>query len=128
MQSWKDIERYEHFKRVLCTELYILYGQYIQEDIKELMKLKRKLMTKPVTEGDITQDMINTAKDFPFEDLYPFKRGMALCPFHPDSKPSMSLKNNRVRCWSCMDKSMDTIEFSMKLNSITFPEAVRRLQ
>jgi DNA primase len=52
---------------------------------------------------------------------------MALCPFHPDSKPSMSLKDNRVRCWSCMEKSMDTIEFMRKLEGLSFKEAVRRL-
>jgi len=126
MQTWQDMAKYEQFKQAGCTELYILFGQYIQEDIQKLLKLKRKLMTKQMT-GEITQDMINKAKDYPFEELYPFKRNMALCPFHPDSKPSMALKNNRVKCWSC-DKSWDTIAFIQELEGITFQEAIKRLQ
>ena len=52
IQAWHDIERYEHFKSVNCTELYLLYGQYIKEDVGKLMKLKRKLMTNPMTNNE----------------------------------------------------------------------------
>ena len=129
VQTWHDMAMYEYFKQVECTEMFLIYGDRIKTDLKGLMKIKGEFVAMNTNrKSDITPEMIAKAKEYPFEDLYSFKRNMALCPFHPDSKPSMSLKNNRVRCWSCMDKYMDTIEFTMKLLGLTFPEAVRRLQ
>jgi hypothetical protein len=77
--------------------------------------------------GDITNDMIRRAKDFPFSELIELKRNMAPCPFHQETKPSFSVHNNRGRCFGCQWKG-DTIEFVMKRDSLTFPEAVKRLQ
>lgn len=129
IETWKDIAKYEHFKQFDCKEMYLIYGSYIQLDIKKLLQIKGEFVSMNTgKQSDITPDMIARAKEYPFEELYPFKRGYALCPFHPDSKPSMALKNNRVRCYSCMDKSLDTIDFMQKLHGLTFQEAVRRLQ
>lgn len=125
---WEALDKYEHFKDVDCVELRIIWGERVLNHLENIKKQWRKMLAIKHDKSTITQDMIQTAKDYPFEELYPFKRGYALCPFHPDSKPSMSLKNNKVRCWSCMDKNMDTIEFLMKLQGLTFQEAVRRLQ
>lgn len=74
----------------------------------------------------ITDDMIQQAKAYPFEELLEFKRGYTKCPFHDDRTPSMSLKNNRIRCFSC-NKTWDTIAYVMDKEGLTFPEAVRRL-
>jgi len=121
--------KYEYFKDNNVTALFIIYGAKVQDNIKQLLKIKGEFVAMNTnTQSDITPDMIARAKEHPMEELYPFKRGYALCPFHPDSKPSMSLKDNKVRCWSCMEKSMDTIEFVQKLHGLTFPEAIRRLQ
>jgi hypothetical protein len=109
------------------TEMRLLVGERITQGVRELVKLHRKIRSIQEATGDITFEMIQAAKDYPFEELYPFKRGMARCPFHYDKTPSMSLKDNRVRCWSCMEKSMDTIEFTRKLEGLSFKEAVRRL-
>ena len=75
----------------------------------------------------ISKEMIQAAQDYPFEELHEFKRNFALCPFHEDKTPSMSLKNNRAKCWSC-NKSWDTIQFVMDKDGMTFKEAVLRLQ
>jgi hypothetical protein len=78
--------------------------------------------------SDITNEMIRRAKDFPFESLMEFKNKMAFCPFHEDKKhPSMSLRANKVHCFSC-NQTWDTIDFLIKKEGLTFPEAVKRLQ
>ena len=79
-------------------------------------------------EPEITSAMIERAKEYPFEQLMQFTRNMCRCPFHDDKTPSMSLKNNRVRCWGSCGKSWDTIQFVMEKENVSFKEAVRRLQ
>lgn len=121
--------KYEYFKDNGVTALFILYGEKVQKNIKELMKIKGEFVSMNTnTQSDITPDMIARAKDYPFEELYPFKRTMALCPFHADKGASMKLyPDNHVHCFSC-HKSWDTIDFIKEMEGITFPEAIRRLQ
>lgn len=122
--------KYEHFKKIDCPEMKFYAGDNIKtldKKVKSILRMINSLEGNGM-KGDITEEMIQKAKEYPFEDLYPFKRNMALCPFHPDRNPSMSLNNNRVRCWSCMDRSLDTIGFLMKKDNLSFQEAVRRLQ
>ena len=71
---------------------------------------------------------IERAKEYPIERLLPnqVRRGMTLCPFHEDRHPSMSIKNNRVRCFSC-NKTWDTIALVMELRGYEFIEAVKYL-
>lgn len=67
------------------------------------------------------------AKEVPFESLYQFSRGSALCPFHADTNPSLSLMpGNRVWCHSC-HRGWDTISFTMEYNNVGFNEAVNQL-
>ena len=75
----------------------------------------------------ILKALIEQARRYPFEELHEFRRNAALCPFHDDKHPSMSLKNNYVRCWSCGWKG-DTITFLMEKEGLSFPDAVKRLQ
>lgn len=130
IDTWALMAKYEIFEQCEQTELMILYGEKIQENLSRLCKLQGKVIAlrKPNTNG-ITDEMIQNAKDYPFMDLYQFKHGSCVCPFHADKDPSMKLyKNtNTVHCFSC-NKSWDTIAFIQELEGITFPEAVRRLQ
>ena len=128
LETWADMAKYEHFKMYNATEMYLIYGSYIQLDIKKLLQIKGEFVAMNTNkQSDITMDMIQRAKEYPFEELYPFKRTMAYCPFHADKDASMKLyPNNRVHCFSC-HKSWDTISFIQELNGLTFPEAIRRL-
>ena len=53
-------------------------------------------------------------------------RGKALCPFHDDSRPSLSFsrKTNRFRCWAC-GATGDVIDLTMQVLHLDFPSAVR---
>jgi hypothetical protein len=75
----------------------------------------------------VSSDEIRQAKEYPFENLHEFTRGMAFCPFHDNVKtPAMSLKNNKVHCFVC-DITVDTIDFVMKKDGLSFAQAVRKL-
>jgi archaellum biogenesis ATPase FlaH len=55
-------------------------------------------------------------------------QGMALCPFHQDSKPSLSVdtQTGLFHCFGCEAKG-DPIDFFMKRFNLSFPEAVRQI-
>ncbi len=66
------------------------------------------------------------AREYPIESLIEVKRGMALCPFHDDHHPSMSIKNNRARCFAC-GWTGDSIAVYQKLHGASFIETVKAL-
>ena len=92
----------------------------------ELRYLKNSMDGRVLNNNGVTQDMIEQARSHPLEDLVDLTRGKALCPFHDDHHPSMSIKNNRYRCWACGENG-DVIDFVMKRDGLAFHEAVRRL-
>lgn len=51
-----------------------------------------------------------------------------LCPFHDDRSPSLSIEEGKHwwRCWACGEHG-DAATLLMKIDNLTFPEAVRRI-
>jgi hypothetical protein len=74
----------------------------------------------------ISDEMIINAKKYPIGDLIEVKKDFACCPFHNDRNPSFFVKNGFGHCFSC-GESGDAIDIAMKINNITFKEAVRSL-
>jgi hypothetical protein len=130
IETWGLMAKYEIYEVCDQTEMMILIGEKIQDNLTKLCKLQGKVIAlrKPKTNG-ITDEMIQNAKEYPFTDLYQFRFNSCVCPFHADKNPSMKLyKNtNTVHCFSC-SKSWDTIAFIQELEGLSFHEAVRRLQ
>jgi len=56
------------------------------------------------------------------------ERYVALCPFHPDSSPSLTISPEKglFHCFGCGEGG-DVFKFLMAIEKIEFPEAVRRL-
>ena len=52
--------------------------------------------------------------------------GKALCPFHSDNHPSLSIKNERYKCWAC-GASGDVFDFVQNLYGDSFQEAIERI-
>ncbi len=111
----------------------LLLKERQDEELNKLVSLQRLLDREgPMprkTENGITDEMIQRAKDYPFEDLLPegLKRGRCRCPIHAGQNTmSFSVKGNRGRCWSCGWEG-DTIKFVQDVQGLTFPDAVRRL-
>lgn len=113
------------------TRLFL--GGQIVGGVKTISKLQTEVyyLKKPgATNGQITDDMIARAKDYPIENLLPeeVKRGRCRCPVHNgDNTMSFSVKNNRGKCFSCGWEG-DTIKYVMDTQGLTFPDAVKRLQ
>ena len=55
------------------------------------------------------------------------RNGRVLCPFHDDHNPSASVKDGWFRCWTCGDHSMDIFDLTMRLQGISFPQALQYL-
>ena len=53
----------------------------------------------------------------------------AICPFHPDKKPSLRINVERgaYRCMSCGARGGDVLAFHMHLYSLSFVEACKAL-
>ncbi len=101
------------------------YEKNIEELKKEIAFLKP---FKGKLEDEITDSMIQRAKDSEIKNLlpYPVIRNLTNCVFHDDRNPSMSIKDNRVKCFSC-GTSGDSIAVYMHLNNVGFKQAVLRL-
>lgn len=103
----------------------------LQDCKKEIHDYERKLYLieniDRVKKGEITDEMIEQAREYPIEQLLEVKRNMALCINHSERKPSMNCKNNFAYCHSC-GWSGDTISVFMKIHGCNFMDAVRALQ
>lgn len=97
---------------------------------REIQKIKWLLSPNTIcSKNKITENMKQKARDYPFDQLIKFNRARkAICSFHPDKNPSMSFnpKTNRIRCFAC-GASFDTIGYVMKVQGISFLEAVKYL-
>lgn len=103
----------------------------IQEKTKQLKKINGELYylehKDEVKEGQITEEMIERARQYPFEQLVEIKKGFISCPFHNEKSSSFYIKNNFGYCFGCQE-SADTIKYVMQVEGLTFIETVKRLQ
>jgi hypothetical protein len=123
---------YERLTGVEDIDTRLFVGGQLLGAVKTIGKLQDEVihLRKPPRKrkDDITDDDIRRAREYPFEELYEFKRGMALCPFHDDRNPSFSLHNNRATCFGSCGKTWDTISFVMEKEGLSFIDAVKRLR
>ena len=112
----------DEFTRWFKTEvLRITDGEILDKYEKRLRKLT------PPRKGLITDEDIQRAKEYPFNQLIEVnKSGFALCPFHNEKKPSFYVRKNFYYCFSC-GKSGDTIDFLMETEGLSFIDAVKKL-
>lgn len=54
------------------------------------------------------------------------KRGRYICPFHDDHNPSLSIKGDRWKCWTC-NKGGDVIDFIKYYYGLNMKDALRLL-
>lgn len=116
-------EFHRYFARASMPEYYQERFRAI-EHIQKIRAIYKKTKREPQGEGlDIDK-----ARQVPIETIYDFKRKgkNVSCPFHPDIHPSASIKYNKLVCFQCGYKG-DTIALFMKLNNVSFKDAVTAL-
>ena len=90
---------------------------------------KIRSMYKKIKSGKEFID-VEKARNTPISKVYDFhfKGKNVSCPFHGEDKhPSASIKYNKLVCFVCNFKAMDSIALFQKLNSVGFKEAVEAL-
>lgn len=101
------------------------------EVMRQAMELKREIMEaspkmRTSKQGNITEEMIERAKEYSIKELLETNTLWAYCPFHNDRHPSMYLRNNFYHCFVC-GESGDTIKLVMKTHNVDFKTAVKLL-
>lgn len=98
------------------------------EEIDRLKRYEQRMDQGKSVKQDITDEMVQRAREYPIDRLIDFKRGVASAFCHPDKNPSLSWdrKRNRARCFVC-DKGFDTIAVLMQRDNYTFIDAVKQL-
>jgi hypothetical protein len=75
----------------------------------------------------ITDEMVSRAKEYPIGEIIEVNRwGKALCPNHEDTRPSLSIKWNRAKCFVCGWKG-DAIAVYMAVHGVGFKRAVKEM-
>lgn len=98
----------------------------IQELETHLNRLKGKLKVLQGKKEGIQPEQIAHAREHPIGNLVKVVRGMAKCPFHPDNTASMDCRKNFYHCYGCSAQG-DVIDLCMKLEGLTFAQAIKRL-
>jgi len=103
----------------------VWWGKNLNQLSREISKLEWLLHPKKV-KGQITDSMIEQARNYPFKDLVGTQKDFILCPFHKEKRPSFYIKNNWGYCFSC-GYHADTIKFLQDRDHLSFQEAVKKL-
>jgi hypothetical protein len=137
----RDFERWLFFKHLQYVHTFmadqIVWARCLLEEIgllKECLadltgKLRYLRPSEDRKAGEITDDMIQRAREYPIDQLIQFNRDFSKCFLHEDKTPSLHYHRGRnmAFCFSCKT-SFDPIGVLMKRDGRTFPEAVKQLQ
>lgn len=140
--------RHRYLSSMLCaidTEIYNLYRSDVKGGInahfvadmiidreneqarilKELEQIKR--INRKVV-GEITDEDIDRAREYPVDRLIDFSHGRSVAFCHESDSPSMShnRKANRAHCFVC-NKSFNPIDVLMGRDGFSFIDAVKEL-
>ena len=121
-------EAYIDARRVEDIEMLPILQREAERLAKELRRYDRAIYALTTgAKDDITQDMIERAREFPLASLVETnQRGFARCVNHDEKTPSMYTKKNYAHCFGC-GFTGDPIDVYMKINGVGFREAVRAL-
>lgn len=114
------------------TFVDIYYGNPARELKKQLNWLKRYLACFIADRTEITEEVIQRAREVPLSDLIPdlkLKSGKLVrcCPFHEEKTPSFVVfKENKYHCFGCGEHG-NPIDYVMKTQNLIFLQAVKYL-
>jgi hypothetical protein len=124
--GWEDkFHKSEGTERVIYRRL-VLEGRKRMKDL--IYKMKRTAGLVGEGKGNITDEMISRAREYPLSNIIEINgRDYARCIDHDDKNPSMFCRNNYAHCFSC-GYTGDPIDVMMKVNGLSFTEAVKEMQ
>jgi len=86
-------------------------------------------LKKGIKLNEITDEMIQIARDYPIESLIEFVNGKAIAFCHADKNPSLTLdrKRGKAHCFVC-DKDYNALDVLIERDNMSFVDAVKQLQ
>lgn len=126
------IEMMHEFNNWIECKTNEIPGMSLDDIHKELHRIQNavKYIDHPPPANEITEEMVQDAKQVPVTSLVDFTRGVTKClnPEHEDKNPSAyyASRTNKLICPVC-NKTWDAIDVKMTTDNLTFLEAVRRL-
>jgi hypothetical protein len=102
----------------------------IERAKKELKKVDREIksLTQKPKEGEITDDMIETAREYPIENLIEFRNGRCKAFCHDSDRYSVAKSRNANGIWCHVcGKFFNPIDIRVFRDGMSFVEAVRSL-
>jgi len=125
IDSWSIDKIGENEVTVAFCDLQIKNNQ---DEIARLHRKIDRLVNKP-KDGDVTESMIASAREYPIEDLFDnIQRGRVI-PFCHDSDSftgQVGGRNNIMYCHKC-HKAFNPIDVLVERDGLTFIEAAKRL-
>lgn len=118
-----DIVRDEYEATLRDAEKY--YYEHEWPRVRAEIDYIRSHVQKKDTD-EVSSEQIQRARDYPLEKLLKSRNGMALCPFHKETTPSLNIKKNFYYCHGCGEHG-DTIALLMKRDGLSFQQAVLKL-
>jgi len=136
-ENWDEISLYFWLKLEAVRASELIYIKHWLRYWLKIVDIAQVAMNKPSLfikkEGQISDEDIIRAKEYPIVDLYngdlkqSYQRYVGLCPFHNEKTPSFTIfENNRYFCFGCGAKG-SAIDFIMKTRNLNFVEAVKEL-
>lgn len=122
----------ETLAKCYITLFYYSNGQDWINKYKRCLDLIKSKNTDMIED----QAAIQWAKAQPIETMFSFekprrtgKRLMAICPFHTEKSPSFVVyrDQNKFHCFGCSVQG-DAIDFFMKINKVSFKQAIQSMQ
>jgi len=107
---------------------YLSAVPYHEKKLRQYYNEFIMLMQGKEYKNGVSPEMVELARQVPIENFADVdKAGFTNCinPEHSDVHPSMLVKNRFAYCFACQFYCRDVIDFVMKLEDLTFPEAVR---
>ena len=98
--------------------------------LNEIIRLKNseRRQRRGQKTQEITDEMVESARNYPIEQVVEFNKGVAIAFCHADSRPSLSWnrKNNTAHCFPC-GKSFNALDVLIDRDGKDFITAVKEL-
>lgn len=126
--SWVSANEWKKEKEIKSA--IELANRELEKELIEYKRIRKPRTTKSKGEGWVTPEEIETANQYPIQDLMKFdKNYKALCLWHSEDTPSLSLhkEGNFVKCFGKCGIKHSAVDVYQKLNNCDFVTAVKAL-
>lgn len=125
--AWKEImwlDKFAHTQDEINKQFVVHELNKLNKRVKKL-EMMLEFTRRDPRPGEITPQMVESARSFPVDSLVEFKGNRAIAFCHDSDSFSMSFNKrvNRVHCFVC-NKSFNPIDILVERDGMSFIDAV----